>query len=271
MKNFLAAAIQLTSIADRAKNLARALALVDEAAARGATFVALPENVDFMGPEKEKLAQAEPLDGPTFSHFARKAEEKRIYLLAGTIAETSSIPGRARNTSVLYGPDGSRLAVYRKIHLFDVDIPDGGTYRESDVVERGTEVVDVATPLARFGLSICYDLRFPELYRELSARGCEVLLVPSAFTLFTGRDHWKLLLRARAVENAAWVIAPAQMGRHSEKRSTWGHSMIVDPWGNVVATAPPGPGLCMAEITGATLERVRRELPALRHRRLGQR
>lgn len=269
MDRFLAAAVQLTSIADKRRNLATALELVAEAARRGARFVALPENVDYIGAETDKLALAEPLDGPTFTAFASAAKAHGIHLLAGTLAEATGDPKRARNTSVLYGPDGSRLAVYRKIHLFDVAIPDGGTYRESDVVEAGTEVVDAATPLARFGLSICYDLRFPELYRALAARGAEVLLVPSAFTLYTGKDHWEILLRSRAVENTCWVVAPAQSGRHSERRVTYGNSMIVDPWGTVVARASDGPGVIVAEISGGALDRVRRELPSLRHRRLG--
>jgi predicted amidohydrolase len=268
MKSFVAAAVQMTSVADRGRNLETALRLVDEAADRGATFVALPENVDFIGPEREKLAGAEEIDGPTFAAFSKKAAEREIHLLAGTIAETSREKGKGRNTSALFGPDGKRLAAYRKIHLFDVSIPDGPSFKESDLVTPGTEVVDAKTPLAHFGLSICYDLRFPELYRELSARGCEVLLVPSAFTYYTGRVHWEMLLRARAVENTSWVIAPAQTGRHSQKRQSWGHTMIIDPWGTVVGQVAEGTGFCLAEISAETLERVRRELPSLRHRKL---
>jgi predicted amidohydrolase len=268
MEPIVAAAVQLTSTADRAENLRNALALVDEAAGRGARFVALPENVDFMGPEREKLAHAEPLDGPTFTAFARKAAERGIWLLAGTIGERTDLPGKLHNTSVLYGPDGRRLAVYRKIHLFDVDIPDGARYRESDLVAPGTEPVLADAGFARLGLSVCYDLRFPELYRALSAAGAEVLTVPAAFTLHTGKDHWEVLLRARAVENTSWVVAPAQVGRHSERRVTYGNAMIVDPWGTVVARASDGPGLALAELRADVLERVRREIPSLRHRRL---
>jgi predicted amidohydrolase len=268
MQRFLAAAIQVTSTGDRERNLDEATALIDAAAARGAELIALPENVDLIGPQGVKVAAAEPLDGPTSVRFAEKAREHRVHLLAGSIAETSAVPGKARNTSVLFGPDGARLAVYRKIHLFDVDLADGSRFRESDVVERGEEVVTVDTPLAVLGMSICYDLRFPELYRALVARGAEVLLVPSAFTTLTGKDHWEVLLRARAIENTAWVIAPAQSGQHGHGRSSYGHSMIVDPWGTVVARCSDGPGLCIAEIEPAILARVRAAIPSLAHRRV---
>jgi predicted amidohydrolase len=268
MERIVAAAVQLTSTADRAQNLATAAALVEEACRRGARFVALPENVEFMGPEREKVAQAEPLDGPGFGLFGRLARENGIWLLAGSLAESSAVPGKVHNTSVLFGPDGGRLAVYRKMHLFDVDIPDGARYRESEVVAPGDAPVTVDAGFAKVGLTVCYDLRFPELYRALSAAGAEVLTVPAAFTLHTGKDHWEVLLRARAVENTAFVIAPAQVGRHSEKRVTYGNAMIVDPWGTVIARASDGPGLAVAELSPDVLRRVRSELPSLRHRRL---
>ncbi|HEX6101264.1 MAG TPA: carbon-nitrogen hydrolase family protein [Thermoanaerobaculia bacterium] len=269
MRRFLAAAIQMTSTGDRERNVGEALRLIDAAAARGAELVALPENVDMIGPQGVKVAAAEPLDGPTFTRFAEKAREKGIHLLAGSIAEVSSVAGKARNTSVLFGPDGSVIAVYRKIHLFDVDLADGTRFRESDVVEPGDEVVTAPTPLAILGMSICYDLRFPELYRALAAKGAEVLLVPSAFTLFTGKDHWEVLLRARAIENTAWLIAPAQSGQHGHGRASYGHSMIIDPWGIVVARCSDGPGICVAEIDPDVLGRVREAIPSLEHRRLG--
>lgn len=268
MKTFLAAAIQMSSTDDRERNLAEALALVDRAVGRGAQLVALPENVDFVGPQGVKVAAAEPLDGPTFGLFEAKAREHGIHLLAGSIAEVSTAPGKARNTSVLFGPDGARVAVYRKMHLFDVDLADGSRFRESEVVEPGDELVIAETPLAVFGLSICYDLRFPELYRGLSGDGAEVLLVPSAFTMLTGKDHWEVLLRARAIENSAWVIAPAQSGAHGGGRSSYGHSMIIDPWGVVVARCSDGPGFCLSEIDPAVLMRVRGAIPSLEHRRM---
>lgn len=268
MRRFLAASVQMTSTDDRDANLAQAMDLVDRAAARGASFVALPENVDLIGPQGVKVAAAEPLDGPTFSSFRSKAIERRVWLLAGSIAEVSDLPGKARNTSVLFSPDGSIAAVYRKIHLFDVDLGNGPSFRESEVVEPGGEVVVADTDLARFGMTICYDLRFPELYRALVDRGAEVLLIPSAFTMQTGKDHWEVLIRARAIENTSWVIAPAQSGHHGGKRWSYGHAMIVDPWGTVVARCSDGPGLCIAEIDPEILERVRRELPSIRHRRV---
>lgn len=268
MQRFLAAAVQMTSTDDRERNLSAAMALIDAAVERGAQLVALPENVDLIGPQGVKVAAAEAIDGLTFARFAEKAREKRIHLLAGSIGETSTVAGKARNTSVLFGPDGERLAVYRKIHLFDVDLADGSRFRESDVVEAGSEVVAVATPFAVLGLSICYDLRFPELYRELARRGAEVLLVPSAFTMMTGKDHWEVLLRARAIENTSWLIAPAQSGAHGHNRMSYGHAMIIDPWGTVVACCSDGEGFCVAEIDPAVLERTRASIPSLRHRRL---
>ncbi len=268
MRRFLAAALQMTTTEHREASLAQAMGLIDAAVDRGAEFVALPENVDLIGPQGVKVAAAEPLGGPTFELFRTKAVEKGIWLLAGSIAESSPLEGKARNTSVLFSPAGDKAGIYRKLHLFDVDIEDGPSFRESDVVEPGDEVVVVETDLARFGMSICYDLRFPELYRELAARGSEVILIPSAFTMQTGKDHWEVLVRARAIENTSWVIAPAQSGHHGGKRWSYGHAMIVDPWGAVVARCSDGPGLCIAEIDPERLERIRRELPSLVHRKL---
>jgi predicted amidohydrolase len=264
---FLAAAIQMTSLANKDENIAKALGLVDEAARRGARFVGLPETVAYMGPEKEKGKTAESLEGPTLRRFADKAREHKIHLLAGSLYESGAPGGRFYNTSVLFGPEGERLAVYRKMHLFDVDIADGARYRESETIEPGKELVVAPTPLGQFGLSICYDLRFPELYRALSARGAEILCVPAAFTLHTGRDHWEVLLRARAIENLCYVIAPAQYGQHSERRVTYGHALIADPWGLVIARASDAEGMAIAPVDERVIARARRELPSLRHRR----
>ncbi|MBM4782759.1 MAG: carbon-nitrogen hydrolase family protein [Archangiaceae bacterium] len=264
----LLAAVQMTSGADKAQNLATATALVRKAARRGAQFVGLPENFAWMGPEPERDQNAESLEGPTLSALQSLAKELSVTLLAGSILEAGAPGGRLFNTSVLFGPDGARLGAYRKMHLFDVEVGDGQTYRESAAVAPGTEVVVANAPFGKVGLSVCYDLRFPELYRKHSEAGAVLLTVPAAFTLATGKDHWEVLLRARAIENQAYVIAPAQQGRHPKDRMTWGHAMIVDPWGLVTARASEGEGLAMAEFDEALLAKVRRNLPALQHRKL---
>ncbi len=264
----LLAAVQMCSGADKAANLATATRLVRQAAERGATLVGLPENFSWMGPEPDRPSAAEPLDGPTLSAMAQLSRELKVALLAGSILEAGAPGGRLFNTSVLFGPGGERLAVYRKIHLFDVDIGDGATYRESAAVAPGTEVVTASCGELKVGLSVCYDLRFPELYRRHADAGATLLTVPSAFTLMTGKDHWEVLLRARAIENQAYVLAPAQWGQHSEKRVTFGNAMVVDAWGTVVARAPEGEGVAVGAFEVERLENVRRRLPALRHRRI---
>lgn len=264
----LLAAVQMTSGADKAQNLATATSLIRKAAQRGAQFIGLPENFAWMGPEPERDQNAESLDGPTLSALQSLAKELGVTVLAGSILEGGAPGGRLFNTSVLFGPDGARLGVYRKMHLFDVEVGDGQTYRESAAVAPGTEVVVANAPFGKVGLSVCYDLRFPELYRKHSEAGAVLLTVPAAFTLATGKDHWEVLLRARAIENQAYVIAPAQQGKHPKDRMTWGHAMIIDPWGLVTARASEGEGLAMAEFDEALVAKVRRNLPALRHRRL---
>ncbi|MGZ3479452.1 MAG: carbon-nitrogen hydrolase family protein, partial [Myxococcaceae bacterium] len=258
MRPMLIAAAQMASGADRARNLDTATRLVRRAAERGAALVGLPENVSWMGPEKDRSSVAERLDGPTLSRFAELARETSVHLLAGSVLEAGAPGDRVYNTSVLFGPDGERLAVYRKIHLFDAEVGDGASYRESDAVAPGEGPVTAQTPFGIVGLSICYDLRFPELYRELSGAGAVLLTVPSAFTLMTGKDHWEVLLRARAIENQAYVLAPAQGGRHTDQRVTYGHAMVVDPWGLVTARASDGEGLALAELDPELLARVRR-------------
>ncbi len=265
---FLAAALQLTSTGDKQANLDKALSLIEEAARRGAQLVGLPETFSYMGPERDKQAAAEAIDGPTLTRLSQKAKERKLHLLAGSILESGAPGGRLYNTSVLFGPQGERLAVYRKIHLFDVAIPDGARYQESETIEPGKEVVVAQTALGRMGLSVCYDLRFPELYRALSQKGAELLFMPAAFTAHTGRDHWEVLLRARAIENQCFVVAPAQFGAHSERKQTYGRAMIVDPWGLVVARASDGEGMAVAWLDEQQLARVRRDIPCLNHRRL---
>jgi len=270
LSTFLAAVCQLNSTSDGAANLGSAEELIRAAAGRGAALIATPENTNYLGPHAEKVRRAEPLDGPTCARFAALARELGIHLLLGSFNERAPDPARCFNTSVLFGPDGARLAVYRKIHLFDVDVPDGVSFRESDSVAPGAEVVVAETPLARLGLSICYDLRFGELYRALVGRAAQVIAIPSAFTATTGKAHWEVLVRARAIETQCWVLAPGQHGRHDDGglRESHGQSMIVDPWGQAVAQVPDGIGFAVAEIDLARVERARRAIPVAAHRRL---
>jgi predicted amidohydrolase len=264
----LAAAVQMTSTADAERNLAAAEALVEEAAARGAALVGLPENFAFLRAEGQPVPEAQALDGPWVGRMSGLARRLKITLLLGSLPERVPGDARVRNTSLLLGPDGRTLAVYRKIHLFDIDLPGMEHLKESRSVLPGDEVVLAETPFAPIGLSICYDLRFPELYRELTRRGARILAVPSAFTERTGKAHWEVLLRARAIENLAYVLAPAQVGSHGPGRASHGQAMIVDPWGAVLAQAPDGEGLALAELDFQRQDRIRRELPALLHARL---
>ncbi len=269
--NFLAAAIQMAAGPDKRANLERAERLIRLASARGADLAALPEVFNWRGKRAEEPAAAEDLDGVSLTLMARLARELRIHLIAGSIAEQA--PGQIKtwNTSVLFGRDGSRLAVYRKIHLFDVDLPGRVTIRESDAKLSGSEVVSVDTQLGRIGMSICYDIRFPELYRQLTYDGAKIITVPSAFTFPTGEAHWEALVRARAIENQCYMIAPAQFGPNVHGFSDYGNSMIVDPWGRVLARAADQEGVVIAPIDLEYLERVRRELPSLEHNRMRRR
>ena len=266
---FLAAAVQLRGTPDVEANEARAVDLVRAAAGRGAAFVALPENWFFLGQLADKVPLAETLDGPRVARMAGLARELGLHLLLGTVPECSPDPVRCYNTSVLLGPDGAVLGHYRKIHLFDVELDGGPTLRESDHLYPGEPLpVAVETALGCFGLSICYDLRFPELYRALVDRGAQVLTVPAAFTMTTGRDHWEVLLRARAIESSAWVVAANQWGQHMRGRSSYGRSAIIDPWGTVVACCPDGEGFALAEVDLGAGGRAQRQIPSLAHRRL---
>jgi predicted amidohydrolase len=258
------AAVQLNSTADRARNLAAAERLVREAAADGAELVALPERWSLLAAGAEMAAGAEELDGPTLSAARGWARGLGIHLLAGSIAERGL--EKAFNTSVLIGPDGSDLAVYRKIHLFDVEAG-GVSYRESEYEEAGSEIAAAEVAGVRTGLTVCYDLRFPELYRILAVRGARLITVPSAFTLATGRDHWEVLLRARAIENQVFVLAPNQVGEAPPHYRSQGRSAIVDPWGVVLATAPDEECFIAAELDLAAQDRVRESLPSLANRR----
>lgn len=264
--SYRAAVVQTTSTHVVADNLDAAESAVRSAVAAGAQLVALPEAVGFIGSEEEKRAVAEPLDGASFRRFAELAAELEIFLLAGSLVEQRP-HGPPANTSVLYGPRGP-LATYRKIHLFDVDLsPDGPRLMESEATNAGAELVSCSTPLGQLGLSICYDLRFPELYGALRDAGAELIFVPSAFTVPTGADHWEVLLRARAIETQCYVLAPAQIGPHGGKRRSYGRSMIVDPWGTILATAPDRPSVVFADIDLDHLQTLRRRMPCQQHRR----
>jgi len=271
---FLAACVQITSKGNVAENLAACSRLTSEAAARGARIVVLPENFAFIGiHEDEKLAIAEDVEptglhGPIVQACLDMARQAKVWLFAGGMPERTPDPKRVHNTCLVVSPEGDLASKYRKIHLFDVQIPGGAEFQESKSVIPGSEVVVVETPHGRVGVSICYDVRFPELYRELGKRGAQILIVPAAFTMHTGKDHWHALLRARAIENQAYVVAAAQYGRPNDKRVCYGHSLIVDPWGTVVAEAPDREGIVVGEIDLSFEDKVRRELPALRHARL---
>ncbi len=259
--------VQMNSRSDKAENLAVAEQLVTEAAQQGAKLVALPEYVNFLGPRELHDANAEPIPGPTTERFAALARRLGIYLLGGSILERSEIPGKFYNTSVLYGPDGSILAIYRKIHLFDVDLTGNVTSNESATILPGDRIVTAEVAGHTVGLTICYDLRFPELYRLLTLAGAELILVPAAFTLYTGKDHWHVLLRARAIENQCYIAAPAQIGPHDPGQQCYGHALVADPWGTVIAEATNRVGVVVTTLDFAYLREVRQQLPSLANRR----
>jgi len=260
-----AAVVQLNSTGEKERNLEAAERLVRAAAASGAEMVALPEKWNLLAGGSRLLAGAEPLDGPSLTSARAWARELGIHLLAGSICERGP-EDKAFNTSVLVGPDGDDLAAYRKIHMFDVDVG-GVSYRESDDEEPGEEIVTASLAETTVGLSVCYDLRFPELYRILALRGARVVTVPSAFTRATGRDHWEVLLRARAIENQAFVLAPNQVGEAPPHFSSNGRSLIVDPWGVVLATAPDEECFVAADLDFSAQDSVRQSLPSLANRR----
>ena len=263
------AALQMTSGPEVEANLAQAGALLEEAAQRGARLAALPENFAFLGlrdADKRAVAEADGA-GPVQEFLAASARRLKLWIVGGTIPLKSGADGRVAAASLVYDADGGRIARYDKIHLFDVDIPGRTeTYRESANVAPGTRAVVLDTPVGRLGLSVCYDVRFPELYRHLSAAGAQLLCVPSAFTAPTGRAHWETLLRARAIENLCYVIAPAQSGIHPSGRETYGDSMIVDYWGRILKRVPRGRGCAVAEVDLERQSAVRESFPALTHR-----
>ncbi len=265
------AAVQMCATDDLAANLATCRRLAARAADAGARLIVLPECFPFLGSrEGDKMAVAETIDdahpGPIVETLQAIATQHRAVVIGGGMPER--VPGddhRAYNTALVVGPGGELAARYRKIHLFDVDIPGGATLRESDATAPGDAGLVVRTLGLSLGITICYDVRFPELYRKLWKAGADVLLVPAAFTAHTGAAHWHLLLRARAVENQAYVIAAAQGGRHNAKRESYGHAMVVDPWGTIVAEQADGDGVVVAQIDPELIARIRRNMPCAVH------
>ncbi|SCF06306.1 carbon-nitrogen hydrolase family protein [Micromonospora mirobrigensis] len=262
------AVCQLNARDDRAANLAAAETLLERAAAAGADLAVLPEYVDYLGREAG-MPTPEGVDGVVGTFFAETARRLGIWVIAGSFHEAGPDPDRTWNTSLVFDRTGALAAGYRKIHLYDVEIPGRVSYRESATVAPGDQPVVVDVEGLRVGLSICYDLRFPELYRELATSGgAELLVVPAAFMMHTGRDHWEILLRARAIENQCFVAAAGQTGDHDPGRTCFGRSMVIDPWGTVLAQVPDGTGLTVVELDLDRLRTIRAELPSLANRRL---
>jgi predicted amidohydrolase len=260
------ALVQMNSRDDKAENLERAEMLVAQAAAWGSDLVVLPELWTYLGPRKGHAAAAEPIPGETSDFLGRLAARYRFWLVAGSYLESVEGSERFHNTSVVLNPDGEIVVQYRKLHLFDVEV-DGKVYEESATIAPGREAVVATLAGVPVGLTICYDLRFPELYRRLTGRGARMITVPAAFTMETGKDHWEVLLRARAIENQVYVLAAAQCGVHPPNNASFGNSMIVDPWGVVVARGGYREGVVVADVDLAAAERIRKSLPALAHRR----
>lgn len=267
MKSYLAAAIQMTSLPNLEKNLTEAEELIELAVRQGAELVGLPENFPFLGDEEAKITQAETIALESEKFLKTMAQRYQITLLGGGFP-VPTVGGKVYNTALLVDPSGQELARYQKAHLFDVALPDGNVYHESLQVLAGTQVppLYVSKDLGSIGLSVCYDVRFPELYRYLTQAGANILFVPAAFTAYTGKDHWQVLLQARAIENTSYVIAPAQTGYHNPLRQSHGHAMIIDPWGTVLADAGDKPGVAIAPIHPSRLAQVRRQMPSLQHR-----
>jgi predicted amidohydrolase len=266
MQRYLAAAIQLDSQNDKEKNLKVAEEFIDEAASKGAKLIGLPEMMNFIGNEEGEFENAESIPGPTIERMAFKAKKYKIWLHCGSIFEKIENEKKLYNTTVFLNPDGKIAAIYRKIHLFDVNISNGPSFKESSTKKPGDQIVVTNTDLGKIGFSICYDMRFSEIYKIMALKGAQIIFVPAEFTLHTGKDHWEPLLRARAIENLCYVIAPAQIGVKTTFQ-TYGKSMIIDPWGNVIARASDKPSVILSEIDLNYLESVRKQVPSLTNRR----
>ena len=267
MAKFRIAACQMNSRADKGANLATAARLIDEAAGLGAQMVGLPEMFNFLADDAEMASGAEALDGPTAQLLSSKARQHGIYLHGGSIPTLIEGSERVYNTTLVFDPQGETIARYNKIHLFDIHIEGQSGYKESARVAPGDAMVTFETEHAQMGLTICYDIRFPELYRALTLAGARVIFHPAAFTLYTGKDHWETLIRARAIENQIYMVSPAQIGSHGSGKQCFGSTMIVDPWGTVLARAPERESVVIAEVDDEAQGKIRAQLPALQHRR----
>ncbi|XP_055811358.1 deaminated glutathione amidase, chloroplastic/cytosolic [Solanum dulcamara] len=265
------AAVQMTSVNNLAVNFATCSRLVKEAASAGAKLLCFPENFSFVGDlQGESLKIAEPLDGPIMKGYCSLARESNIWLSLGGFQEKGSDDAHLRNTHVLIDDNGNIRSTYSKMHLFDVDVPGGAVYKESSFTEAGKDIVVVDSPFGRLGVTVCYDLRFPELYQQLRFNHeAQVLLVPAAFTTVTGQAHWEILLRARAIETQCYVIAAAQAGKHNEKRESYGDTLIIDPWGTIVGRLSDrsSTGITVADIDFSLIDLVRAKMPVSKHRK----
>src|SRR5215213_7332137 len=260
------AAVQMNSRDDKAVNIQTALELIDRAAGTGARLVALPEIWTYLGPEAGNRENAESIPGPAIEMLAERARRHGIYLHGGSILEVRPGEPKVFNTAVVINPEGEIVARYSKIHMFDVVLDGVATYEESATVKPGDEIVTVDIDGITVGLAICYDLRFPELFRILALRGAEVIVLPAAFTMTTGKDHWEILIRARAIENGVFMVAPAQVGSHGDGHWCYGRSLIADPWGTVLAIAPDRETVISADLDVAYLQQIRRQVPSLANR-----
>lgn len=265
--NFIVAAVQMTSVNDRDDNLNKANALLSKGVERGAALLALPENFSFMGNEEEKAKIVEDFEKGVSVRFLKDfALKNKVWIMGGSLPLRAE-SGKIYNSALLFDDSGKIAARYDKIHLFDVNIAGGERHEESKLVEGGKKITTVDSPFSKLGFSICYDLRFPELYRAMTRDGAKIIFSPAAFTVETGFAHWEVLIRARAIENQVYMIAPAQFGTHSATRRTYGNAMIVDPWGKVLARAADREMVITAEIDLSYQEMIRKGLPCLQHRR----
>lgn len=266
MKRFNMALLQVDTQDDKQANLKRISEMVDEAASKNAHFICLPEMVTYIGVGDGPAQNAESIPGTTTELYCSKAKEHGIWLHGGSFYET--VPGENRfyNTTVVVNPKGEIVATYRKIHLYDIEVKDGISFKESDTVKPGSDIVDFESDFGPMGLAICYDIRFPELYRLLALRGAKLIFNPAEFNLFTGKDHWEPLLRARAIENVCYMVAPGQFGP-KKTFHTYGRSLVVDPWGNVIAKASDRECIVMAEIDMSYVDHMRAQVPCIQNRR----